>query len=154
MKKIIYLIISLSLVISISGCAGYKPIFSSQNIEFIISKHKVTGNKTIGNKIYAKLNKLSIKKNNTDVKKIHILINSSKDKSSTSKDSAGKIIEYRITLSTNIEVNDSSTDEKILDQNFTSSVTYRVQDQYSETLKLENQSLENLINKGVILAIC
>ena len=39
------------------------------------------------------------------------------------------------------------TDNKILDQNFISSISYKVQDQYSETIKLENKSIENLINK-------
>jgi len=42
---------------------------------------------------------------------------------------------------------DYLTDEQILNQTFNSSITYKVQDQYSETIKLENRSMENLINK-------
>ena len=46
-----------------------------------------------------------------------------------------------------INVVDYLTDEQILNQTFNSSITYKVQDQYSETIKLENRSMENLINK-------
>ena len=103
----------------------------------------------MGNKIYIKLNKLttSNKKNNSNIKVVDILINASKDKNATSKDSSGKILEYRITLNTKIIVTDTIDESKILDQTFTSSISYRAQDQYSETVKLENKSLEDIINK-------
>ena len=39
------------------------------------------------------------------------------------------------------------TDDKILNQNFSYSSVYRVQDNHSETIKLENKSIEDLINK-------
>ena len=37
--------------------------------------------------------------------------------------------------------------KQILNETFVFSSTYTVQDQYSETIKLENKSLENLINE-------
>ena len=52
-----------------------------------------------------------------------------------------------IILTTKIQVEDFATKNNILDQTFTSSISYRVQDQFSETVTLENKSLENLINK-------
>ena len=39
------------------------------------------------------------------------------------------------------------TDDEILSQTFSYSSTYKVQDQHSETIKLENKSIEDLINK-------
>mgnify|MGYP006879269788 CR=1 FL=1 len=39
------------------------------------------------------------------------------------------------------------TEDQILNQTFTSSTTYKVQDQYSDTIKLEKKSTENLILK-------
>ena len=47
----------------------------------------------------------------------------------------------------NIKVKDLLDDRQMINQNFTSSSTYKVQDQYSETVKLENKSIENLIDK-------
>jgi hypothetical protein len=38
------------------------------------------------------------------------------------------------------------TGNEILNESFALSTTYKVQSQFSETIKLENQSTENLIN--------
>ena len=48
---------------------------------------------------------------------------------------------------TKIKITDFITSEKLLDQNFNSSLIYKIQDQYSDTIKLENQTIENLLNK-------
>ena len=148
MKKISYLFISLILLINIGACTGYKPIFSSSNLEFKIKDYSITGNKKLGNQIYSKLNNLSKSAQNTsDAKNIFILINSFKDKNITSKDSAGKILAYKINLSITVTVRDFLTNNQILNQNFSYSASYKVQDQHSDTLKLENKSIDNLVNK-------
>ena len=148
MKKISYLLISLILLLNISACTGYKPIFSSSNIEFKITDYSITGDKKLGNQIYSKLYNLSqITKNTSEVKNIYILINVLKEKNATAKNSAGKILAYKINLSTTVIVKNFTTGNQILNENFTSSSSYKVQDQYSETIKLENRAIENLINK-------
>ena len=55
MKKISYLLISLIFLINIGACTGYKPIFSSSNLEFKITDYSILGDKKLGNKIYSKL---------------------------------------------------------------------------------------------------
>tara|TARA_B100001996_G_scaffold355268_1_gene317739 strand:- start:758 stop:1252 length:495 start_codon:yes stop_codon:yes gene_type:complete len=148
MKKIYYLIILLLFVIFSTGCAGYKPIFGSKNLDFKILEYSLEGDKKIGNIVYSKLYNLS--KSNDDIKNLKslkLLIDSSKNKESTSKDSAGKILEYRIAVTIKVKIIDSLTENQILNQTFTSSTTYKVQDQYSDTIKLEKKSIENLILK-------
>ena len=148
MKKITYLIFTFVLLIFISGCAGYKPIFGSANLQFKIANYSIEGNKILGNKIYSKLYSLSkSKKDGQNARSIDLLINASKNKNATSKDSTGKILEYKITLNTKIKVTDSITEEKILNKTFTMSLNYNVQNQYVDTVNLENKSIENLINK-------
>ena len=148
MKKISYSILLIILFIFVNGCSGYKPIFSSANSQFQIFDYSIEGDKILGNKIYSKLHKMSkSKKDDQNVRSISLLINISKDKNATSKDSAGKILEYRITLNTNVDVKDFITNNKILNQTFTSSLTYKTQDQYSDTIDVENKSIENLIDK-------
>ena len=44
-------------------------------------------------------------------------------------------------------MNDYLTDKKILDENFTYSISYKVQDNYSETVNFENKSIDDLLNK-------
>jgi hypothetical protein len=151
MKKIIYLLIPLILLIYINACSGYKPIFGSSNIsnvQFEIADYSIKGNKKLGNKIYSKLYSLSnLNKNNPEAQSIYVSIEVLKDKTATVKNNAGKILEYKISLNSNIIVKNFLTNEEILSQNFSSSSSYKVQDQYSETLKLENTITENLINK-------
>ena len=148
MKKIFYPIFSLILLLFINGCAGYEPIFGSTNLQFEIADYSIEGNKILGNKIYSKLYSLSkSKKDDQNLRNVDLTIKVSKDKNATVKDSAGKILEYKITLNTDIKVTDFLTKDKILDQIFISSLTYKVQNKYSDTANLENKSIENLLNK-------
>ena len=148
MKKITQITLSLVLLISLNSCVGYKPIFSSSNLQFKINDYSIKGNKKLGNQIYSKLYILS-KSNNDDLnaRNINITINLLKNKSGTAKNSTGKIIEYKISLDTNIVVNDPLSNNEIINYQSTSSSSYKVQDQHSETLKLENKAIENLIGE-------
>ena len=148
MKKISKILFLIIVLINISGCAGYKPIFNSTNIKFTIGDYSIKGDKKIGNEIYYQLlNASKLNAKSVDSKNIYILINASKNKSVTSKDKDDKILGYKISLTCKIEVKNLETGNQILNENFTYSSTYETQNQYSETLKLENKSLENLINK-------
>jgi len=148
MKKITYLIFAFVVLIFISECAGYKPIFGSTNIQFDIADYSIKGDKIIGKKIYSRLHRLSkSEKNDQNITSVKFLIDTLKNKEATAKDNVGKILEYKITIKTKIITTDFITDEKILNQTFISSLTYKVKDQHSDTIKLENKSVENLINK-------
>ena len=147
MKKISYLLFSLIFLIYISACAGYKPIFGSSNLEFKIVDYSISGDKRLGNQIYSRLYDFSKSTENvTGAKNIYILINSSQNKNATAKNSAGKILGYRISLSTAITVKDLMTGNGILNETFSYSLTYKTQNELFETKKLENKTIENLIN--------
>jgi hypothetical protein len=146
MKKIPYLFILFIILINIGACTGYKPIFSSLNLEFKIADYSISGDKNLGKQIYAKLYNLSKSgKKNSDKKNIYLLINLSKEKKATAKDGTGKILGYRINLSGSITIKDVMRGDKILSESFSYSSTYKVQDQYFDTAKLEKQTTENLI---------
>ena len=148
MKKISYLLISLVLLINITTCAGYKPIFGTANLKFKISDYSIEGDKKIGNMIYSKLHNLSkLNKDNNEAKNVELIINILKEKNATTKDKAGKILAYKINLTTTIKLKDFYSGNEILNEIFSYSASFNVQDQYSETIKLENKSIENLIDK-------
>ena len=148
MKKIIYPIIGLAIFFLINQCSGYKPIFSTTDLHFKIADHEINGDKSLGNRLYSKLNFLSKPKNNNEnVKNIFLIINIEKTKKPTSKDNAGKILEYKITLNIDLEAKDFPSDESILKQNFNSSLNYKIQSTYSDTLTLEGKATDDLINK-------
>ena len=148
MKKIYYSIILIITLIFINSCAGYKPIFSSSDLQFQIAEHSIEGNEKLGNLIYSKLYNISkTSKKGKEIRYINININVSKEKNSTAKDSTGKVLEYKISLNTKVLVKDYLTNDDLLNYDFDSSLSYKVQDQFSETTKLENKSIEDLINK-------
>ena len=148
MKKINYLIGLLLILVLVNSCTGYKPIFKSSNIKFEISDYSIEGDKKLGNQIYNKLNYLSKdNKRNPETKKVDININITKEKNATAKDKTGKALEYKIILTAKIMVKDSLTNNELVDNSFILTSTYKVQDQYSETIKLENNLTSDLINK-------
>ena len=92
-------------------------------------------------------NNIQMSSYSDDAKDIFILINTVKNKNETSKDSSGKALYYKINLSTTIIVKNYITEEEILNEKLTFGSSYKVQNQYSETLIIENKIVENLINK-------
>ena len=147
MKKIAYLIIAIVFLNFINGCAGYKPIYTT-NLQFEISDYSIKTNKKLGKQIYSKLYNLSKSTTkNAETKSTTIIIDTTKNKTATAKDNAGKVLEYRIIVTSIIIIKDYFTNDDVLNQTFSYSSVYKVQNQYSETIKLENKAVENLINK-------
>ena len=148
MKKNTFTILLIVLLIFINGCSGYKPIFSSTNLEFDIANYSLEDNKTLGEKIYSRLKRASkLNGNNENVRKIDILIKASQNKKATAKDSSGKILQYKISLNFDIKIKDYLTEDEILNETYSSSFTYKIQNQYSDTLKLEERSINQLVDK-------
>ena len=148
MKKITYSALSLILLIIINGCTGYEPIFDTSGLQFKIVDYSIEGDRILGQKIYSRLYRLSKSgKSDQNLRSLEFVIKTSKDKKVTAKDSAGKILEYNIILNTDLKVTDIVTKDRILDQVFISSLTYKVQNNYSDTVSLENSTVENLLNK-------
>jgi len=148
MKKNTFTILLIVLLIFINGCSGYKPIFSSTNLEFNIANYSLEDNKTLGEKIYSRLKRASkLNKNNENVRKIDILIKASQNKKATAKDASGKILQYKISLNIDVKIKDYLTEDEILNETYSSSFTYKIQNQYSDTLKLEERSINQLVDK-------
>ena len=148
MKKNTFTTLLIVLLIFINGCSGYKPIFSSTNLEFDIANYSLEDNKALGEKIYSRLKRASkLNGNNENVRKIDILIKASQNKKATAKDASGKILQYKISLNIDIKIKDYLTEDEILNETYSSSFTYKIQNQYSDTLKLEERSINQLVDK-------
>ena len=144
MKKNTFTILLIVLLIFINGCSGYKPIFSSTNLEFDIANYSLEDDKALGEKIYSRLKRAS--ELNENVRKIDILIKASQNKKATAKDSSGKILQYKISLNFDVKIKDYLTEDEILNETYSSSFTYKIQNQYSDTLKLEERSINQLLD--------
>ena len=149
MRKINYLFISIILLNLINACAGYKPIYTS-DLKFEISDYSIKSDPKLGNQIYSKLYNLSKSnrsQNDANIKNIAIIIDTSKEKNATVKDDAGKVLEHKIILTSHIIIKNYSTGDEIVNKVFSETSSYAVQDQYSETIKLEKKNIEDIINK-------
>ena len=148
MKKITFLIIAAVLFVNIYACTGYTPIYSSSKFNFKIEDHAIKGETRLANSIYRKLYNISLSnKDNPTVQSISLSIETEKEKRPAVKNNAGKILEFVIHLKTNIIIDDFLTEKRLLNQNFNYSISYKVQDEHSETIKLENKNIENLVDK-------
>jgi len=148
MKKIFSTSTLLILSFFIISCSGYKPIFNSSNIKFEIIDFEIEGDSKLGKIIYSKfknLSKQNIQQENS--REIRMFINITKDKKATTKNSAGKVLEYRVVLNTKIVIRDFVGNNLLLKQDLSSSSSYKVQDQYFETVKLEQKAMDTLIEK-------
>ena len=148
MKKIISISILSILLTLTNNCSGYKPIFASKNMNFKISEHITEGDKRIGNEIYSKLYRASSSKtNNKNIQDLNIYIKSEKEKMATAKDTTGKTLEYKMTLNINIKITKNTDKDVVLDKIYNSSLRYKIQEQYSDTIKLENKSVKDIIDQ-------
>jgi len=148
MKRIFYFLILITTFLCLNGCVGYKPIFDSTSLNFKIVDYDITGEKKLGEQIFYKLNNLfKIKENSSNIKNVYISVNVTKNKNATSKDSAGKVLAYNVSISTKIFVKDLISGDEILKKDFISNAQYEVQSKYSETVKLEHKAIENILNK-------
>ena len=148
MKKITFFTISIILFVYVYACTGYTPIYSSQNFNFKIEDYSIKGEERLANLIYKKLRNISASnKDDQTIQSISISIETKKERKPTIKNNVGKILEYEINLNTTIIVNDFLTNKEILNKYFNYSISYKVQDEHSETIKLENRNIENLVSK-------
>ena len=147
MKKRYSLILLSILIVLISGCTGYKPLFNSSSLMIEIKDHTIEGNQNLGKRIYFKLENLLKSRSKENKKNIDLSLDVSKNKKPTVKDKSGKIIEYKITLNTILIVKNYESGNLIFNKSFSNSSNYKVGDQYSESVNMENKTIDNLINQ-------
>ena len=147
MKKKYFIILPFILMIFTSNCTGYKPIFNTSSLMLEIKNYTIEGDQNLGKRMYVKLSNLLKSQGKENKKAIDLLINITKNKESTIKNKSGKILEYKITLNTILNVKNFETENLIFNKNFSNSLSYKVQNQYSETVAAENKAIEDLINQ-------
>ena len=138
--KIKFILVFLFLILV--GC-GYKPLYSSKNINFSINELNITGPQKIRNGIKNNLNIFLNQKNKSEIYNINI--KSSSLKSIISKDEEGDPSMYSIKLKINMEILDN---EKIIaKKNFIETFDYKNQTNLFNLKKYEDNIIDNLSEK-------
>ena len=81
------------------------------------------------------------------LKMISRLCKQTKNRSTTTTDSSGNALSYKITLNTELTMTNIFSDQVLANENITLSESYKVQDQVYQTEKLENDVTSNLIDR-------
>ena len=137
MKKIIFI----SLIIFLSNCAGYKPIFTSDQTNFYIKKIEISDD----NKLVRKLIK-SLKPYSVDNGKqgITVRLDLNKQENVILKDAKGDPASYEIKIELNVDVITIDGTNKF---NFKENFTFNNQSNKFELNQYKKNTESNLIDK-------
>ena len=139
MKKICLLV----LVLFLTNCSGYKPIFSSKDVNFFIDQIIITDNDKISYKIKKKLKPYSSE--NTNKIKINLNINSSKEVKIIAKDNKGDALMFNLIINSSIEILSNDIIEK--KYKFVEKFTFKNQANKFELEQYKRSLEEELIDK-------
>ena len=151
MIKLNKIFIFLTLFLIFSSC-GYTPIFSKKDINFSIEKIKFLGDRYVEKKINHTLT--SYKNKSGREKIVSLVVTSSKNIISVSKNSKGEAQTNRVDVDVNVKI--ILAENNIIEKNFSKSSIYDVIDRKSEQKLIENKLIENLsgeIAQQIILEI-
>ena len=139
MKKICLLI----LVLFLTNCSGYKPVFSTKDINFFIDQITITDNDKISYKIKKKLKPYSSE--NINKIKINLNINSSKEIKTISKDNKGDALMFNLIVNSSVEVLSNEVIEK--KYKFNEKFTFKNQTNKFELEQYKRSLEDELIDK-------
>ena len=137
MKKIILI----SLVIFLSNCAGYKPIFTSDQTNFYIEKIEISDDNKLVRKLVKNLKPYSI---DNGKQSITLKLDLNKQENVIMKDAKGDPASYEIKIKLNVNVITKDGNNKL---NFEENFTFNNQSNKFELNQYKKNTETNLINK-------
>ena len=137
MKKIIFI----SLIIFLSNCAGYKPIFTSDQTNFYIEKIEISDDSKHVRKLIKSLKPYSV---DNGKQSITLKLDLDKQENVIMKDAKGDPASYEIKIELNVDVITKDDTNKL---NFKENFTFNNQSNKFELNQYKKNTETNLINK-------
>ena len=137
MKKIIFI----SLIIFLSNCAGYKPIFTSDQTNFYIEKIEISDDSKLVRKLIKSLKPYSV---DNGKQSITLKLDLDKQENVIMKDAKGDPASYEIKIELNVDVITMNGTNKL---NFKENFTFNNQSNKFELNQYKKNMETNLINK-------
>ena len=137
MKKIIFI----SLIIFLSNCAGYKPIFTSDQTNFYIGKIEISDDNRNVRKLIKSLKPYSV---DNGKQSITLKLDLDKQENVIMKDAKGDPASYEIKIELNVDVITMNGTNKL---NFKENFTFNNQSNKFELNQYKKNMETNLINK-------
>ena len=137
MKKIIFI----SLIIFLSNCAGYKPIFTSDQTNFYIEKIEISDDSKHVRKLIKSLKPYSV---DNGKQSITLKLDLDKQENVIMKDAKGDPASYEIKIELKVEIITMNGTNKL---NFKENFTFNNQSNKFELNQYKKNTETNLINK-------
>ena len=146
-KKNIFCIL---IILLVTGCAGYEPLYSGDKSNFSIGKIDYEGAEIkIAKKIGINLKNIIRSEDNSE--KINIIISLKKDKGIATKDTKGKTTNFEMLIVINIIATKVSNNETLLEKEYSFQKIYQNKNTASETANLESKVIEDTVAAAVRL---
>ena len=143
-------IFCIALMLLITECAGYKPLYSDDKSNFSIGKIDYEGDDTsIAKKIGKNLK--NIIRTKDDGRKINIIISCKKNKKIATKDTKGKTTNFEMQIVINTILTEISSNEVLLDKKYIFQKIYQNKNSASETANLESKIIDETVTEVVRL---
>ena len=137
MKKIIFI----SLIIFLSNCAGYKPIFTSDQTNFYIEKIELSNDSKLVRKLIKSLKPYSVENGKQG---ITLKLDLKKQENVIMKDAKGDPASYEIKIELNVDIVMSEGTKKL---NYKENFTFNNQSNKFELNQYKKNTEINLVNK-------
>ena len=146
-KKNIFCIV---LMFFITECADYKPLYSADKSSFNIGKIDYEGDDIgIAKKIGKNLR--NIIRTKDDGIKINIIISCKKNKGIATKNTKGITTNFEMKIVINVMATEASSNETLLDKEYTFQKIYQNKSTASETANLESKIIDETVVETVRL---
>jgi len=137
-KKKSFLFILLILV----GSCNYKPLINKDQLDQLkFNTVEISGNKRVAQIIVNKLNIIKDQKGN-----FTLFVEGKKNVDVSNRSVTGKILEYSLTLSCQIEVKNDLNGKIIYSKKITNVENYKASSMHSDTISNEKKIIENISN--------
>ena len=136
LNKILLLILAFGFLV---GC-GYEPLLKIENQKFSVEKFTLEGNKRLGGILRNHLITQKNKKNN-----LTLIIKANKKNEVSNKSSAGKVLQYAVSVNFEITAVNNKDTKIILSRVYSKKQNYTASNIHLDTLNNEKKALENMI---------
>ena len=138
-SKFSKILFPLLLIFLFQNC-GYQPLLTEKYRKFNIDTFDISGDEKLGRMLANRFVKIAGAENNLICK-----INIGKSREISNKDKSGQILEYTLSLSTNLEVLSTQDGSPILIKNYSQRRSYKASDFYIDTLGREKIITDDLV---------
>ena len=138
-SKFLKILFALLVLISVQNC-GYQPLLTEKYQKFNINTFDISGDKKLGQMLVNRFIEVKDSEN-----QLLCRINIERNRKISNKDDSGKVLEYSLNISLNLEALSTLDGSPVLIKNYSQKKSYKASKFYIDTLSREKIIANNLI---------